>query len=137
MDMDVALITGIVTLVALITGIIGSLLGAFNTWQNWEKGRVRLKVSESVELIFADGTKIAVPLNRVKQVENVDFMREIERKKELPTQELLRIEVVNLSGFPVMLSMSHILDSGTRDVISHRCTERKYPLPFRLESREM
>ena len=119
------------TVIALIISVISLSLVLFNTLHAWQKGRVQLKISASAELVFGDGTRMASSLKNVE-----DLFRDARRRGMVPRQEFFCVEVGNLSDFPITLSKSQ-LRSKSRKTFTAEYTERQYPLPCRLESREM
>jgi hypothetical protein len=120
------IITLVTAIVGAICGICGAVLGVINTWSQFSRNRVRLRVIPKVAFIVDGGKMVgAKATNQLKH-----FMA-----SRTPFQWC--IEVINLSTFAVTISeVGFARSNGLRHILIPAEVSDGKSWPTRLESRE-
>ena len=82
-------------ILAVITGICGTLLGAFNIWYALSRDRVKLRVIPKFRLIVGN-----MELTAEQDAPEYNLDRHLSEQQII----LFAIEVVNLSAFPITIT---------------------------------
>jgi hypothetical protein len=124
-------ITLAVAITGAVTGTTGMVLGIINTWRQFDKDRVKLRVVP--KLAFQIG-------NTVVATDRADYLND-----DSPASDFLKhgakkrlcIEITNLSAFPVTISQAGFGGSkSTRFTLFGPLTSTGQPYPTRLEPRQ-
>lgn len=117
-------------------GVLGAVLGIINTWHQINTTRVKLRVVPKVAQLLRGDTMLT--LDR-PSAQSAEFMGD-------PATCCLYIEIINLSAFPVTISLVGFghPDGGTdnpdgilRAIMHKPRLSNGETLPVRLESREL
>ena len=83
-------------ILAVITGLFGTVAGLYNTWYSWSKDQVKLRVTPKLRWV----------VNNIEWTLEIDNSEFLNLDQHLSEQNVLQfsVEVVNLSTFPITIT---------------------------------